>query len=302
MYSTEDSVYVSTTAVRTTDLIDALQQLHPLTQNIELTGGCAHDPLLLHKLVAYRAGHPVNLLLHSYCPPPANHFVLNFADTGDQTRSFIAESMRYVMALDVPYYSIHAGFRADFRADSQGLLHSQTDRTFSVEGIKENVAWFRQCWPVIPLALENVYPNNGNTSCAFMMSLDEIIELLETIPDVFLLLDLGHLKVSANLLGFAFRDAAELLFRQFRERIIEIHLSENDACIDDHFPLTAESPQLALLRQWAPAITEQRIRVTLEMRAEPLSVVHTSLALARAALIPVAAEAYFAASWEGLAP
>lgn len=37
-----------------------------------------------------------------------------------------------------------------------------------------------------------------------MMSCGEIKQVLDTIPDVFLLLDLGHLKVSANLKGFDF--------------------------------------------------------------------------------------------------
>lgn len=37
-----------------------------------------------------------------------------------------------------------------------------------------------------------------------MMSHDEICAALDAIPTILLLLDLGHLKVSAQLMGFQF--------------------------------------------------------------------------------------------------
>ena len=279
-------IYISTSAIRTHDPLQALELLRPLTSNIELTGGCAHDPALLSKLVAYQKTCQLNLLLHNYFPPPAEHFVLNFADTGMRTRSFIARAMEFARSLNIPYYSVHAGFRGDFDADRHGLLHPVSEQSYSLAGIHDNAAWFRSQWPMVPLALENVYPNNGNTACAFMMSLDEICETMDSIPQLRLLLDLGHLNVSALLMGFNFMSAAKQIFARYCSRISEIHLSENHGAQDDHLPLTVDSPQLGLISLWAPHLREHRINVTLETRGESVGSVASSYRLVQAAMYP----------------
>jgi len=280
-------VYISTSAIIAKSPLAALEGLFPLTQCIELTGGCDYDPDLLEKLLAYRAAHPVDLLLHSYFPPPKEHFVLNFADTGNETRTFIARAMEYVQALEVPYYSVHAGFREDFMADSNGLLHKRSDQVFTFDGIKENVRWYYSRWPVIPLALENIYPNNGNMSCAFMMSLSDISDALDAMPDVFLLLDLGHLKISANLMGFDFNEAVETIFRCYGSRILEIHLSENGGSVDDHLPVSSASQQYAIVREYAAFMRNHAIRVTLETRCATVGEMISSYELIQAALNPL---------------
>lgn len=269
-------VYISSSAIRTDDPVEAISLLLPLTTNIELTGGCAYDERLLPQLVASKTANKVNLLLHNYFPPPREHFVLNFADTGRLTRDFITRAMEYVLALNVPYYSVHAGFRGDFVADGHGLLQKQSDRTFTWEGIRDNVSWFRSKWPHTPLVLENIYPNNRNTACAFMMSDAEIGELLDRIPEIFLLLDLGHLQVSAQLMGFDFSAAVATLFRRFGRRIMELHLSENHGLADDHLPIYPGSPQQQIVREYAEFIRNQAIRVTIETRASmPLEIANS---------------------------
>lgn len=269
-------VYISTAAVSASSPLDAIEQILSITPNIELTGGCSYDPHLLQKLLDFQKEHPLNLLLHSYFPPPEHNFVLNFADKGVQTRGFVSRAMEYVQTLGAPYYSIHAGFKKDFISDRYGILHKISDRTFTLDEIRENVMWFRTQWPDTPLALENIYPNGGDTSCAFMMSCDEICEALDTIPDIFLLLDLGHLKVSANLMGFDYEEAARTIFKLYRERIIEIHLSENNGLIDDHLPIEADSLQLQLLKKHLKPSDMMNINLTIEARGTNFSEIFTS--------------------------
>lgn len=258
--------YISSSSVQADDVLKAVTSLYPLTPCIELSGGCRHDPRLLERLSAFKRARSVNFLLHSYFPPPTDSFVLNFADTSQSTRDFIERSMEFVTVLEVPYYSIHAGFRADFSSDDGGLLHEQSKRTFTLDGIAENVQWFFSRWPDIPLALENLYPNNGNTSCGFMMSPDEICEALERIPSISLLLDLGHLKVSAHLMGFDYLAAVARIFDQYGSRILEIHLSENDGLVDDHYPIRVDSDQYRIIKDRAGFIREHDIKVTIEAR------------------------------------
>jgi len=269
-------LYLSSSSVTTADVLEAVLRLRPITPRIELSGGSRHDPLLLERLIAYKNVNPVNFLLHSYFPPPPVNFVLNFADTSRATRDFIERSMACVTALEVPYYSIHSGFRSDFASDSGGLLHTRSPKSFSLDGICENASWFCSRWPSIPLALENLYPNNGNTSCGFMMHPAEITEALERMPDVMLLLDLGHLKVSAVLMNFDFDNAVHEIFEKHGTRIIEIHLSENNGTADDHLPVLPTSDQYAILKSRAKFIRTQGINITLEAREAGLADVEKS--------------------------
>lgn len=71
------------------------------------------------------------------------------------------------------------------------------------------------------------------------------------------LLDLGHLKVSAQLMGFQFTPAVNSLFNRYDNRIVELHLSENNGIIDDHLPISAGSIQYALSRENAAFIRQQ---------------------------------------------
>lgn len=272
-------LYISSSSVSTDDVLEAVSALYSITPCIELSGGCRNYSRLLERLIAFKQAHSVNFLLHSYFPPPNDHFVLNFADTGQGTRGFVERSMEFVLALNVPYYSIHAGFQADFSSDDGGLLHEQSKQTFTLDGIAENVQWFRSRWPDIPLALENLYPNNGNTSCGFMMSPDQIAEALERIPEVKLLLDLGHLKVSANLMGFDYLAAVDRIFDQYGSRIIEIHLSENDGLVDDHYPVLVDSDQYWIVKGRAGFICDQGVKVTIEARGIDLAELEASYRL-----------------------
>jgi len=259
-------LYLSSASIATGDVLEAVRRLAPITRRIELSGGCRHDPQLSERLLAWLRTVDCRFLVHSYFPPPRENFVLNFADTGEATRGFVAESMRFVQLLGAPYYSVHAGFRTEFSSDGGGLLHQSSERVFTLEGIEDNARWFRSRWPSVPLVLENLYPNNGNTACGFLMNPVEMVEALERMPEVGLLLDLGHLKISAQFMGFSYEEAVEELFGRCGERICEIHLSENDGLVDDHYAIGAGSDQLSLVRDKAAFLRRRGVRLTIEAR------------------------------------
>ncbi len=204
----------------------------------------------------------INFLLHSYFPPPQEHFVLNFADTGRKTRSFIKETMRFIGALDIDYYSIHAGFKRKFMLNNEVLFKSGDTRLFALEDIEENLAWFASEFPDKKIALENLY----NRECCFMVHIDEIVSMMDAFTDMYLLLDLGHLKISSRLLGFNYLDATALLFERYADRILEIHLSENNAGLDDHLILHSDSIQHMIIRDYARLIGGNKINITIESR------------------------------------
>jgi len=255
-------LYISTSSVSTDDCIEAGRQLSGITENIELSGGCLHDENLLEQLMELRRQKSINFLVHSYFPPPHEHFVLNFADTGRKTRSFIKETMCFVDALDIDYYSIHAGFKKTFILNNEVLFKSGDTRVFALEDIEENLEWFAREFPGKKLALENLY----NRECCFMVHIDEIVSMMDSFPDIYLLLDLGHLKISSGLLGFDYLDATAFLLERYAHRILEIHLSENNAMADDHFILHPDSIQHMIIREYARLITMNKINITIESR------------------------------------
>lgn len=261
-----DNVYISSSCVRTEDIARAAGLLAAHVSNIELSGGGCHDAGLLGKLKALKREKGLNFLVHSYFPPPPVPFILNFADTGEKTRSFIDESMRFVQGLDCPYYSVHAGFRKEFTLANELLFDSESKKTYGMEGVSSNARWFEEKYPGKKLAIENLYPNNGNPESCLLMHIEEISGFMDEHSGASLLLDLGHLQISARMLGFDCLGAVALLFGRYGKRIAEIHLSENDLMKDDHFLVGKDSNQYGIVKEYAGAVRECGIKLTIEAR------------------------------------
>ncbi|MBI5235171.1 MAG: hypothetical protein HY886_02850 [Deltaproteobacteria bacterium] len=278
-------VYVSTASVRTNDVAQAAFALSTSgITSIELSGGGAFDARLLEKLVRLKHEAVIDFLVHGYFPPPSEPFILNFADTGDRTRRFITGSLSFVSALDAPYYSIHAGFKKEFAFSNELLYETKGARRFSLSGIDENILWFKRAHPGMRLVIENLYPNNKNMEACFLMHIDEITSFMGARPDARLLLDLGHLYVSAALLGFDFQGAVDRLFTDYAGRIAEIHLSENHGEADDHLLLCKDSRQLGIVKEMSGIIRENGVRLTIEGRGATMKDVLKSHALVSEAI------------------
>ncbi|MBI4689577.1 MAG: sugar phosphate isomerase/epimerase [Nitrospirae bacterium] len=258
-------MFISSQCIRGESIIDVINELSEISPNIELSGGSRYDANLLDRLIEVKEKKDVNLLIHGYFPPPEKHFILNFADTGEKTREFIRETIRFIRAIGIDYYSIHAGFKRDFEFDGE-LLTNPGDRHYTMEGIQKNIEWFNREFPDVRLAIENLYPNNMNKESCFFMHIDEIVEFLKIDRNTYLLLDLGHLKVSSVLFGFDYLDAAGLLFEKYGSRILEVHLSENNGCYDDHFLVHSDSVQYMIVKKYAKIINNNGINIAIEAR------------------------------------
>ena len=275
-------VFISTSCVNHKHVIDSVRALAEITNFIELSGGSEYqcDSLSLLKTVKEELG--LDFLLHSYFPPPKTAFVLNFADCSKDTRDFICMSMKYLDELSIPYFSVHAGYKQSFAFNNELLING--NGRFLIDDIGKNIAWFRQKFPDTPLALENLYPNNRNPDTCFATTVSEIEQILSFDEQVLLLLDLGHLKISANLLQFNFFEAVDLLFSRYGKRIVEIHLSENESIYDDHDVITEFSDQYRLLQKYKEAIIGNSINLTIEARGKDFDTLQKSYNLVRSIL------------------
>lgn len=272
-------VFLSTSCVKCNHVIDSVRVLAGITKNIELSGGTKHQPDSFALLKSVKEELGLDFLLHSYFPPPESDFILNFADVSLKTRDFICASVQFVDGLATPYYSVHAGYKRSFSFENELLVNGNGH--YSLDGIAKNIEWFRQKFPDTPLALENLYPNNRNLDSCFATSVAEIEQILNFDDQVFLLLDFGHLKISAHLLNFDFFDAVELLFSKYGNRIVELHLSENNSVFDCHDILTETSDQFVLLQKYREAIVKNNINLTLEARGKDLAKIQKNYNLIR---------------------
>jgi sugar phosphate isomerase/epimerase len=259
------SVYASTACIRGTEpLFDRIERYRRAgIRGIELGAGVRVAPGDLDRL--RDGGGP--FLIHNYFPPPPIPFFLNLAsgspDVRERSIAHVKETLRLSAALGAELYSVHAGFITD----PSGF--GETSFIFPSPGSPEEervalmrfVASLREVLPVaaetgVDLLLENNACSEELRGKLLLQRTEEFQEFFALFdhPRLKILLDTGHLNVSAHALGF---DRLHFV-RILGERIAAVHLHDNDGRTDQHKPPASESwvfEALALLPE-AAVITE----------------------------------------------
>jgi len=196
-------------------------------------------------------------ILHNYFPPQEEDFVLNISSKDstilDLSRQLVSDSEKLARVAEAPVYAIHAGYLADACAQPDGMFKfNKTKNKYSecldaaAKFINSIIQEFDN--QKVALALENLFP--GKDKYALFCSIDEIKEMMSLMPpQVGLLLDLGHLNISANLMGFNKFKFIDKYLSEFGDRLYEVHCSENKGEKDEHLPLEKGSWQLEVLKE-----------------------------------------------------
>ena len=262
--------------------------------HIELASGTRHESgdNLVRTLEAARE-NGYAFLVHNYFPVPAEPFVLNLASGDPKT---LERSIRHVMsavelaaAIGSPFYSVHCGFCVDPAPDELGkALHGRAipldqamdifvDSVLQLAGHAQDRG--------VDLLLENNVLSRANAGRVQLLGVtpDDIESVLQRIdrPNVGLLLDVAHLKVSAKTIGFDLKTAAARLAPLIRC----CHLSENDGNADTNEPVSADA------WFWQPIlanVTQQPVWV-LEAYDLPLPVIRDQLDIIEACVDKVGA-------------
>lgn len=203
-------------------------------------------PLDYDGTVALRRAIPAKtgLLLHNYFPRPREEFVLNLGALSPEllgkSRELCRRAVDLAAEIGCPFYSVHSGFA--FNASptdlGRGLTHLQKwplpqVKNMFIESLRELCGYARR---------KNVRVLIENNVLAPFNLVDGINELLlgvteQDLSEIFsavkmdnlgLLLDMGHLKVSAGTLGFS----AERFISALTPHIEAAHLSDNDGLKD----------------------------------------------------------------------
>lgn len=218
-------------------------------KRIELSGGMWSEEGT-HQLA--RQYPSVSFQLHNYFPPPRQSFVFNLSDPSEEGRSRSLEFAKRAIELSHSFgakvYSLHAGFCGSPPVDGLGHDWPQITRAASNEATAAFCAAIEELYNYaspfgVALMIENnvltrrTAEVNGN-DVLLMSDPDSIVSVMTQVPpSVRLLLDVGHLNVSAHTLGFDAREAA-IDLQPFTGGY---HLSDNDGEKDLNMPVAARS-------------------------------------------------------------
>ncbi|HCD37164.1 MAG TPA: hypothetical protein DEQ77_00225 [Candidatus Omnitrophica bacterium] len=198
------------------------------------------------KLIGEPATSVPHLLIHNYFPQPETPFILNLAAESPSIRALslghCARAIDLCVELKIPFYSFHAGFTFEAAPEQLGGGLLSAPR-FSPE---KAYKWFIESLRTlcdyagnkgIRLLVENNVVTrenlvNGQNILLLGANSEDLLKMLAEVnsPVLGLLVDMGHLKVTAKSLGF---DRAEFLTR-LSANIKAFHLSDNDGITDEH--------------------------------------------------------------------
>ena len=210
-------------------------------KNIELSGG-KFDINLLENIFKLR--DKANFSIHNYFPPPQKSFVVNLGSLND----FIFEkSIEHAKnAIDIcqliksNVYSIHAGFRIDPDVNELGKKISNKRKIVPYEDCLRR---FYEALDILSLYSKkggidlyienNVFSSSNKKSFRenpFLLSNhQEFDQFLTNKPNnIKFLVDVAHLNVSANSIGFNQKET----LKNFKSEISAYHLSENNGLAD----------------------------------------------------------------------
>ena len=239
----KDNFYVSSLAFDGISLSQMCDFSYSHNFNLEFSSNLPY----LENNVEYFSKYPKKKLIHIYFPAPKNPFVINLAS---EDKNILNKSIEHsklniqrTSKYDLPFYAVHAGFCIDPKISSLGKLikgkkefDRSRNRNIFYKSLNELVKY------AIDFGVDLLIENNvlsaknflGNNSKNIFLCVesDEIIKVLDQInsPNIGLLLDTGHLKVSSTSLGKnLFEEVSRIL-----PYVKAVHHSDNDGFSDNN--------------------------------------------------------------------
>ena len=243
-------IYASLAGLNKLGLEGAIQALCQYDiRNIELSGAYPYYTGIVDDLLKFKKKYHLNYLCHNYFPHPKNSFVLNLASLNNHTYeksvSFLKSKLKMAKKLGSKRFGFHAGFFIDIQAYEAGkpLTYKELfNKKKSIERFCEGFNELKAQAHGLDLYIENNVLSLKNFETfkkinPLMLTTFEEYQILREKIDFKLLLDVGHLKVSASSLGLDF--TSELT--QMIAVSDYLHLSDNDSFSDQNRSFSKES-------------------------------------------------------------
>jgi sugar phosphate isomerase/epimerase len=243
-------IYASTTCLRGAQSLADRMRLYRAhgIENIELGANVTLDGSFDPARLA-----PGLYLLHNYFPPPAEPFVLNLASADDGIRersiALVRRALSLSAALGAPVFTVHAGFVTD--PPLSFVFPPPAGSDAAEKALSRFIESIRSLLPDaersgIRLLVENNVCEEKNRGNLLLQTTEEFRELFRQEPSPWLgiLLDTGHLNVSACTFGFDRMGFVDAL----ADWIGAFHLHDNDGTADQHRPVEEGSWIAAFLQ------------------------------------------------------
>ncbi|MCP3900208.1 MAG: TIM barrel protein [Desulfobacteraceae bacterium] len=239
-------IYVSSSCVKADTIQEAvLILIQEGFSNIELSGGTKYYDNFANDLLELKRRYNLNFLVHNYFPPPKQDFVLNLASLDkeifNQSLKHLENGLEFTRLLGERRFGFHAGFYVDRPICELGKVFSHSslyDKDKAINKFCHGFDLLKHKFDDIEIYIENNcysssnFINYGDDIPFMLLNLDDY-EKFKSKINFHLLLDIGHLHVSAKTLGLVFEKELQNLFKESDY----IHISGNDALHDQHLGL-----------------------------------------------------------------
>ena len=187
----------------------------------------------------------LSLLIHNYFPPPPESFVLNLASADATVRGrsieLASRAVELSASVGAPFYSVHAGFVVDpvddggrfsFPAPADDTQAAAAELRF-VDSLGAVLAEATDHG--VRILVENNVCTPELVGKLLYQTPAEFDRLFDRVPDrqLGILLDTGHLNVSAKTFGFRCSEFVDRL----GDRVGGVHLHDNGGGSDEHQPV-----------------------------------------------------------------
>ena len=244
-------IYVSTSGIKKKISLINLVKLFNDNEiyNIELSGG-KYEKDIYKKLKIISKYN--NIIFHNYFPVPKKPFVINLASNDHKKRKLsinhVKNSIKLLNKLHIKTFSVHGGFLFDPPEKKLGknfmkieLQNRNKCIEIFVKSLKELSLYAKKYNVEILLENNVLTKENYSTFGAnpfLMVDYIECLKIMKKTPkNINMLVDVGHLKVSAKTLKFSKRN----FIINCRKWIKAYHLSDNDGYMDTNNAITKNS-------------------------------------------------------------
>jgi len=243
-------IYISSSCINSDTIQNSVRTLAlEGYRNIELSGGTKYYNDFIRDLSVLKEEFNLNYRVHNYFPPPERDFILNLASLDEKVFSssfeHLKKSLNYTRKFGEKKFSFHAGFFVDRPVCELGKTFGQVDlydKEMSINKFCNSFELLRQNFDDIKLYIENNCYSRSNflnygKNIPFMLLSFKDYQSLKKKINFNLLLDIGHLQVSAKTLGLDFERELNELFKESDY----IHISNNDALHDQNLGVIKNS-------------------------------------------------------------
>ena len=251
-------IYVSSSCVTYNNICDSVQDLvNNGFKNIELSGGTEYHNNFENDILELKEKYNLNFICHNYFPPPKDHFVLNLASLDNniynKTFNHLKKAIELSKKLGAKKFGFHAGFFVDIKVNQIGKKIAKeklADKWISTDRFCDGFNKLECLAGNLKLYVENnvfsaINAETYNSDNFFMLTNYKEYNILKKKINFSLLLDIAHLKVSANSLGINFEKELELMLSVSDY----VHISDNNALHDLNHKLQKPSILVELLSQ-----------------------------------------------------